>query len=142
MYTDNLLDSHDTTGWGDGGTPNQNWPFSWPRNVSAPWHDAIPGRPDYMSRIPENVCAAARRVHDDWLRGRRCTRIRSPSTSRNPVRNPRINRRGDDRVGPVDQYFLLQFYVSSVSNLSFLSVTCVSIYLCIACRITFCVIFV
>ena len=42
MYTENLLAPHDTTGWGDGGNPNQNWPLSWSRNVSVPWLGAVP----------------------------------------------------------------------------------------------------
>ena len=24
-FTEDILDPYDTTGWGDGGTPNQNW---------------------------------------------------------------------------------------------------------------------
>ena len=126
MFTENLLAPHDTTGLGDGGTPNHNWPVSCPRNVSVLWRGAVPARPPYMHRSLENARAAARRVCDDWLHGRHHLRKRSPSKSRNPVQNPRIICRDDDREGPVDRYLLLQISVASVSKVSFLSITSVS----------------
>ena len=105
MLTENLLAPHDTTGWGDVGISNQNWPVFLGEpysNISVPWRGGIPDCFAYMPRIPENARAAARRVCDDFLCGRLRARMRSPSTSRNPVRNPRINSRGDDREGPAD----------------------------------------
>ena len=101
MWVDNLLATRSS--WGDG-TPNQKWPLSQPRNVSVPWNGAVPAPPGYMPAwSPDNMCAAAHRIHDEWLCGRRCARMRSPSTSFSPVLNPRINHRGDDQEGPVDQ---------------------------------------
>ena len=56
-----------------------------------------------MLRSPDNARAAARRVHDDFLHDRRRALMWITYTSRNPVQNPRINRRVDDWEGPVDQ---------------------------------------
>ena len=98
--------------------------------MSVPWHGAIISRPAYLPVWSlENSRAAARRIRDDWPRGRRRVRMRSPSTSLNHVCNLRINMCGDDWEGPVDQYFLLKNSVASVINFSFLSVTSVSSYL-------------
>ena len=103
MYNDNLLAPHDTTGCGYSGTPNQNWPLSRPRNVSTPWRGAIHARPAYISRSLENARADARLVCDYWICVRHRARMRIPSTSCNPVRNPIINHHGDDWEGTVDQ---------------------------------------
>ena len=145
MFTDNLLAPNDNTDWGDSVTSNQNWPvlLGGPySNVSVAWHGAVSTRPVYMPSRPENARAAARRVCDDFLRGQNYGRLRSPYTSCNPVRNPRINYCGDNQDGSAYQYFLLQVSVASVCNISFLSVNSVSRYLWIACSIAFCVIFV
>ena len=53
MFTENLLASHDTTGWGDGGTSIQNWPVlpgGTYSNVSVPWCGAVPACPACMPR--------------------------------------------------------------------------------------------
>ena len=103
IFTENILSPHDTTGWGDGGIPNQNCPVSQTRNVSVLWHGDVPACPANMTRSPENARAAAQHVHDNWLCGRRCVHMRSPSTCHNPAWNPRINCCGDYREDPVDQ---------------------------------------
>ena len=92
--------------WGYNNTSNQNWsviqgiPY---HNVSVAWCGTVPDRTDYMSSSPENVCDSAHRVCVDSLSSRSHERMRSPSTSRNPIRNPRVNHHGDDWEGPVDQ---------------------------------------
>ena len=94
MWVDNLLDTRSILG--DCGTPNYNWPLSQLRFFSVLWRGAVHARPAYLPAWSlENVRAAARRVCGDWICGRRCSRMRSPDTSRNPTRNLRINRRGD-----------------------------------------------
>ena len=106
MFIENLQAPHYTTGWGNGGASNQDWPviLGGPyQNLSVVWYGAVPDRPDYMPRNPENVRTAARHVCDDSLHCRRRERMRIPSTSRNPVLNPRVNHCGDDRDIPVDQ---------------------------------------
>ena len=97
MFTENLLVPHFTKCWGDGGTPNQECPLYRPRKVSAPWCGSISACTAYMPMwSPENARDAVRCIRDDWICGWPCERMRSPSTSRNPVRNTRINWRGDD----------------------------------------------
>ena len=106
IYNDNLLDPRDTTGWGDGDTSNQNWgvqpgrPYS---NAAMAWGNNIPACPAFMISSLENARAAVRRVRDDCLHGRRRAHMQIPFISCKPVRNPRINCRGDDRGCPVDQ---------------------------------------
>ena len=113
MYTENLLSPHDTTGWGDGDNSNQNWgvqpggPYS---NAAMAWGTTVPECPDYMPRSPYNARAATCRVRDDWLCGRHRALMSSLSKSCNPVRNPGINRRGDDWEGLVDQDFFSNFH--------------------------------
>ena len=105
-FTENILAPYNTIFWGYGGTPIQNWPvlLGGPyRNVSIPWCGAIYAYHAYMLRSPDNARAAARRVHDDFLHDRRRALMWITYTSRNPVQNPRINRRVDDWEGPVDQ---------------------------------------
>ena len=105
MYTENILDPYYTTGWGDGGTSNHKWPVFWGgpySNVSILWCSAVLPCPACMSRSLDNMRAAERRVCDDFLCGRRRSRMTITSASCNPVQNSRINRRGDDWVGPVD----------------------------------------
>ena len=141
----NVLAPTVTHGWGYTGTSNQNWPviLGGPyNNVVVAWSGAVPARPAYMPMSPDNVHAAARRICDYSLCSRLHERMRSPSISYSHIRNLRVNRYGDDREGPVAQYFLLQISVASVSSFSFLSVTSVSSYFWIACRIDVCVIFV
>ena len=93
--------------WEDGGTTtNENWraqpgvPYG---SVAFVWRGAIPTYPACIPRSPENLRAAARCVYDDRLRIRRRACLRSPSTSRNPVRNLRVTRCGDNWEGLVDQ---------------------------------------
>ena len=76
---------------------------------SVPRSRFIPARPTYIPRSPENARADARRVCDEFLLSRHRERMRSLSTSCNPVRNLRINCRGDNQEGPVDQYFCCTF---------------------------------
>ena len=62
MYTDNLLDPHDTTCLGDGGNYNQNWgvhpggPYS---NVATSCGTTVPDSTTYMPRTLENPRATA-----------------------------------------------------------------------------------
>ena len=106
IYTENLMASYDTTGWGDGVTSNHKWlvqpggPYS---NVSMAWGNTIPACSAYMPRIPENPRASMCRVRDDF----RCVRFREldhrRSRSCNHIANPRVNWCGDDHEGLVDQ---------------------------------------
>ena len=106
MYTNNLQDTHDTTGWGDSVNSNQNWgfqpggPYS---NVAMAWGTTIPAHTTYMPMSLDNLCAAACHVRDNFRRERRREIDFKGSRSCNPVVNPRVNWRGDDREGPVDQ---------------------------------------
>ena len=116
FWADNLLAP--CSGWEDGGTStNQNWrvqpgvPYG---SVAVPWSRTVPALPAYVPRIPENARAAAHRVRDNHLQIRRLACMCSPATSRNHIRNPRVDRRDDHWEGPVDQYFLWIIYVGSV----------------------------
>ena len=64
---------------------------------------AVPAHHDCMSKSQKNAHADAHQICDDSLCNRRRDNMRSPSTSRNPVRNPRVNFPGDDRDGPIDK---------------------------------------
>ena len=88
--------------------------------------------------------AAARRFCDNHLQINCLARMCSPSTSRNPIRYPQVNRRDDHWEGPVDQSFLWVISVGSVSisEFYFLSVTSVSSYQWIYFWVAFCIIFV
>ena len=70
---------------------------------SVPWNSTVPARPSYMLRSLENARSADCYVCVDSLHSRRRARTMSPSTICNPVHNPRVNCRGDDREGLVDQ---------------------------------------
>ena len=143
-FCNNVLAPTVTHGWGYNDTYNQNCPVILGGlyiSIVVAWSGDVPARPAYMPMSPDNAHTAARRICDGSLFSRNHERMRSPSTSCNLIRNLRVNRRGDDREGRVAQYCLLQISVASVSNFYFLSVTSVSSYFWIACRITFCVIF-
>ena len=144
-FLDNVLAPTIIHGWGENDNSNQNWPVipggSY-HNVYVAWRGAMPACPNYMPRSLENACADMHRVRDDSLCSMYHDLIRSPSKSCNPIRNLRVNRRGDDWEGPVSQQFLLQISVARVCKFSFLSVTTVSRYFWISCRIAFCVIIV
>ena len=91
---------------GIGGTSNKKLPvipggayIMW----SIPCSGAIPARPDYMPRNLDNMCAAACRFRDDSLCSRLHALMRSLTISHKHIRNLRINRRGDNREGMVDQ---------------------------------------
>ena len=99
LFLENVLAPTIPHGWWDNNTSDQNWPIipGGPlHNVSVVWNETVPARPAYMHSIPENGCAAARRIYDDFLLSRRHERMRITSTSRNPIRNLRVNRNGDD----------------------------------------------
>ena len=105
-FIGNLQSPSMTTVWGHADTPNKNWvvrlggPY---RMYSVPWGSTVPVRLAYISRSPDNPRAAARRICYDFLRQRRCNRMRIPSTSRNHIVNTMIQQRGYDREGPVTQ---------------------------------------
>ena len=102
----NVLVPTVTHGWGYNGTSNQNWPviLGGPyNNIVVAWSGAVPARPDYIPMSPDNEHAAARRICDDSLCSRLHERMSIPSISCNHIRNLRVNRRGDDREGPVAQ---------------------------------------
>ena len=102
MWVENILSPHSS--WGDGGTPNHKCPLYRPINVTALWSGAVPVCPDYMPMwSPENARAAAREFRDDFRRASRCDLDFRRSISFNPVTNPRVKRRVDEREGPVDQ---------------------------------------
>ena len=103
---ENLQAPTDPTGCVHANTSNQKWvvipggPYiMW----SVAWGSTIPARLDSMPRSPVNLCAAARRVRDDFLHRRRRECMRIPTTSCNYIVNPRIHCRGDDWEGPVTQ---------------------------------------
>ena len=88
MWADNLLAPYYI--WGDGGTTKQNWlvhpegPYS---NVAMAWGTTIPARTTYMPMSPDNLCAAACHVHDNFCRERRREIDFRGSRSCNPVAN-------------------------------------------------------
>ena len=104
-WTDNLLDPGPS--WGDGGTTtNQNWesqPGGIYGSFVVPWIRPVPVRPSYVLRSPGNARADERCIRDNHLQSRRLERMHSPSTIRNPIFNPRVNRRDDHREGPFDK---------------------------------------
>ena len=107
FWAGNLLAPRYSWG-GSGTTTNQNWviPPGIPYGiVSVPWRVTIPTRPAYTLRIMENALAAACHACDDHLQSRNMARIPSPSTIRNLLRNLRVNWRGYDWDGLVNQYF-------------------------------------
>ena len=105
FWDDNLLDP--CSSWGDGGTTtNQNWlfqPGGTYGSVAVPWSLPIPVCLAYVHRSPENTRADACRVCDNHLLTRRLACIHSLSTSRNTIRNPRVNWWDDHQENPVDQ---------------------------------------
>ena len=92
------------------------------------WGTTVPYHPAYQTWIPESPHIAAGRIRDDFCCTRRCEIDSRRSRSCNLVINPRVNRCVDDWEGPIDQYILLQFSISSVSisEFYFLSFTIVS----------------
>ena len=72
-------------------------------NITMSWGTNVPARPEYMPRSPYNMRATARRVRDDFRSASRCDIDFRRSISFNPVANPRVKRRVDEREGPVDQ---------------------------------------
>ena len=104
-WTDNLLAP--CTIWGDGGSttnPNRgSQSGGYSGSVSVPWNCLVRVLLVYRRRISENKRAAARRVHDNLLRGNCMACIKSPSTCHKPIKNWRINWRYDEWDDPVDQ---------------------------------------
>ena len=60
--------------------------------VEVPWHEAVPARPAYLPRSPENVRTTSRRVRDDLLREHRLARAQSLSDSWHILRDELVNR--------------------------------------------------
>ena len=86
-----MLAPHPSCG-DQGPSTNLNWVSQTGGNfdsVSIPWNRPIRVYAVYHRKIFENTCAAARRVLDDLLRANRLSCIQSPTTCRNPIRNPR-----------------------------------------------------
>ena len=105
FWIDNLLATHYS--WGDGGiTINHNWgsqPEGPSGNVAVLSNRPICVLLVYVCKISENTCVTVHRIRDNHLRINRLAHIRSPSTSRNPLRNRQFDRRDDDWEGPADQ---------------------------------------
>ena len=99
FFIENLQASNVTTGLGHADTTNQNCgvilrgPYSM---LGFPWVNNLPAHPDYIPKSPENPRAAARRIRDDVLHRRRRELMRSPTTSCNPIVNPRVHCRDDN----------------------------------------------
>ena len=118
-------------GWGDTNTSNQNWPVipGGPcSNVAIAWGSTVPTCPDYMPRSPYSLCIAALSVWDEFRRLRRHELDNKRSRSRNPIANPRFNRCGDDREGPVPQFFFKSPLLVSTTFIFFLSLVWVSTF--------------
>ena len=106
LFITNLKDPTDPTGWRHGGTSNQNWAFipgGHYRNTRVTLGTTVPDCLDYTPRSLVNLHAAAHHIQDDFLCNRHHGCTRSPSTSHNPIVNPRINFRGEKREGLVNQ---------------------------------------
>ena len=142
-FTENLQAPNLPYGWGGANTYNHNWgflpggPYS---NVAVARGSTVPVCPAHMPRSMENPRAAARRIRDDFRHLERRELMRRCSRSRNPIVNLRFNSCSDYREGPITQYILLKISVVIVCNFSLFSISSVSTYLRIACRIAFCVI--
>ena len=67
------------------------------------FHPVDSSRPYPSGLRPQESGKHVRRVRDGHLRSRRLARMRSPSTSRNPICNMWVNRQDDHQEGPVDQ---------------------------------------
>ena len=106
-FIEKLKSPTDSTGWGHGDTSNKNWgvmPGGAYINDTVSWGTNILAHPSYIYRSLVNPRNDVHRVRDDLLCHRRCERMRSPTTSRNPIANLSIHHCGDDREGPVTQY--------------------------------------
>ena len=81
--------------WGVGGTYEiwdlESQPGGRYSNVDVPWRGAVPARPTYLPRSPENARATVRRVCDDLLREHRMARAQSISDSRHILRDELVN---------------------------------------------------
>ena len=105
-FIENVQAPTDTTGWGHGGTSNQNWGVTLGVSysiVSVAWGSTIPARSAYIPRSSDNLCITARCVRDKFFRLRYCGLERRHYIIFNPIVNPRVNCHGDDRDSPVTQ---------------------------------------
>ena len=69
-FITNLQAPTDPTGWGRGGTSNNNWgviPGGTYIDTSVAWGTTVPAHPDYMSKSLVNPRAAASCVRDYLL---------------------------------------------------------------------------
>ena len=137
LFLCNLQAHSEATGWVSGNYSNQYWWGSmFDSNIitNVAWVDYVDASPANLPCISVIPRAAARRVHYDFFRLRRQERLQW----RYNWHNTRFNCRGDDREGPVTQYFLFKIPVASVRN-SFFTVTSTSNCFRIARSITLCV---
>ena len=105
-FIENLQAPIITTGWVHANTYNQNWlviPEVTYSNSAVTWGSTVPVCQAYMPGSPVNPRASRRRVRDNFLCCRRREQIRGPTTSCNPIVNPRIHRHGDNQEGPGTQ---------------------------------------
>ena len=70
LFLPNLQATADPTGWGNGGTYNQNWGGSWTEPyiyTSAAWGASAPYNLDYLPLSPINPCATVHHTCDNFL---------------------------------------------------------------------------
>ena len=149
LWTGNVLSP--IPAWGIGGTaknPNRlNQPVVSYDSVSVPCSGVVCAMPSYIHRSLENTSSTARRICDDLIQDNRTLCMKSISTSRSIICNRLVNRGycdwDDLWDDPVDQQLEWIISVGSVSinEFSFLSITSVSSYLCIALWVALCFIF-
>ena len=93
--------------WGEGDTTtNKNWGSQLggdSGSVAVPWNCPVCVLPVYRRRVLESMRSAAHCVRDNRLLSNSLARMRSPSTSRNHIRNPQVNWCDDCRDSSVDQ---------------------------------------
>ena len=127
----NLRSQVEATGWGSSNNNNNKWGGRFNDSniiTNVAWGASANANPTNFSRSHGCPHAARRRVCKDFLRFRHQKRLWGKFNFRNSLVNSQVCRQGQYRDGPVTQYFLFRFSVSSVSN-------CFRI----ACKIAFCI---
>ena len=99
-FLHNLQAHAEATRCGSGNTSNQNWGgiiFDANSITNVDWGASFNPRPDYFPWSLVHPRAATRRVGNNLLHTRHQEHFKSPYNRRNPIANPQVRRRNDDR---------------------------------------------
>ena len=102
----NMLAHVEATGWKSGNYYNQDWGggFNYAYSITKfAWGDYIYPRLDFFLQRSVNPCTAQHHVRDKFLCCRRQERLWCQYKYSNPLVNPLVHRRSQDRDGPVTQ---------------------------------------